>query len=166
MNNSTDISHLEQLIDEWRDSLYALAFFRIGDEGAAQDVVQEAFIRYYREQQRTTIVNAKAWLYRTTLNLAIDHLRRRPPIRAVPLAAALGKADDEQHALYEEFLRLEQLLAPLPADQAAVVRLHFTDDLSMSEIAEILCLPRDTVKSRYRYAMEKLRKIMNRKPNQ
>ena len=45
MNNSTDISHLEQLIDEWQDSLYALAFFRIGDEGAAQDVVQEAFIR-------------------------------------------------------------------------------------------------------------------------
>ena len=166
MNNSTDISHLEQLIDEWQDSLYALAFFRIGDEGAAQDVVQEAFIRYYRERQRTTIVNAKAWLYRTTLNLAIDHLRCRPPIRAVPLAAALGKADDEQHALHEEFLRLEQLLAPLPADQAAVVRLHFTDDLSMSEIAEILCLPRDTVKSRYRYAMEKLRKIMNCKPNQ
>ena len=166
MNNSTDISHLEQLIDEWQDNLYALAFFRIGDEGAAQDVVQEAFIRYYREQQRTTIVNAKAWLYRTTLNLAIDHLRRRPPIRAVPLASALDKADDEQHALHEEFLRLEQLLAPLPADQAVVVRLHFTDDLSMSEIAEILCLPRDTVKSRYRYAMEKLRKIMNCKPNQ
>ena len=166
MNNSTDISHLEQLIDEWQDSLYALAFFRIGDEGAAQDVVQEAFIRYYREQQLTTIANAKAWLYRTTLNLAIDHLRRRPLIRAVPLAAALGKADDEQHALHEEFLRLEQLLAPLPSDQAAVVRLHFTDDLSMSEIAEILCLPRDTVKSRYRYAMEKLRKIMNRKPTQ
>ncbi len=60
MNNSTDISHLEQLIDEWQDSLYALAFFRIGDESAAQDVVQEAFIRYYREQQRTTIVNATA----------------------------------------------------------------------------------------------------------
>ena len=46
MNKGTDIKQLEQLIDEWQDSLYSLAFFRLGDEGAAQDVVQEAFIRY------------------------------------------------------------------------------------------------------------------------
>ena len=41
-----------------------------------------------------------------------------------------------------------------------MVRLHFTDDLSMTEIAEVLGLSRDTVKSRYRYAMEKLRKML------
>ena len=66
----------------------------------------------------------------------------------------------ESDELYEEYLRLEQLLAPLPAEQAEVVRLHFTDDLSMAEIAEVLGLKRDTVKSRYRYAMEKLRKML------
>ena len=85
MSKSAEISHLEQLIDEWQDRLYSLAFFRLGDEGAAQDVVQEAFIRYHRERQRKVIANEKAWLYRTTLNLAIDYLRHRPPIRAVPL---------------------------------------------------------------------------------
>lgn len=157
MDKGTDILQLEQLIDGWQDRLYSLAFYRLGDEGAAQDVVQEAFIRYYSESQRTAITNAKAWLFRTTLNLAIDHLRRRPPIRAVPLNAAASKAE-ESDELYEEYLRLEQLLAPLPTEQAEVVRLHFTDDLSMAEIAEILNLSRDTVKSRYRYAMEKLRK--------
>lgn len=159
MNKGTDIRQLERVIDEWQDRLYSLAFFRLGDEGAAQDVVQEAFIRYYRESQQTTISNAKAWLYRTTLNLTTDHLRRRPPIRAVPLSAAASEAA-ESDELYEEYLRLEQLLAPLPAEQAEVVRLHFTDDLSMAEIAEVLGLKRDTVKSRYRYAMEKLRKML------
>ncbi|MBR5699237.1 MAG: RNA polymerase sigma factor [Prevotella sp.] len=163
MSKSTNINHLEQLIDEWQDSLYSLAFFRLGDEGAAQDVVQEAFIRYYRENQRTTIANAKSWLYRTTLNLTIDHLRRRPPIRAVPLSTALDKMDDEQRDLHEEYRRLEDLLTPLPDDQATVVRLHFTDDLSFSEIADILNISRDTVKSRYRYAMQKLRIIFNKR---
>ncbi len=126
MDKGTDILQLEQLIDGWQDRLYSLAFYRLGDEGAAQDVVQEAFIRYYSESQRTAITNAKAWLFRTTLNLAIDHLRRRPPIRAVPLNAAASKAE-ESDELYEEYLRLEQLLAPLPTEQAEEVRLHFTD---------------------------------------
>lgn len=100
MNKGTDIRQLERVIDEWQDRLYSLAFFRLGDEGAAQDVVQEAFIRYYRESQQTTISNAKAWLYRTTLNLATDHLRQRPPIRAVPLSAAASEAA-ESDELYE-----------------------------------------------------------------
>lgn len=160
MSKSTNISHLEQIIDKWQDSLFSLAFFRLGDEGAAQDVVQEAFIRYYRECLRVEIQNSKAWLYRTTLNLAIDHLRRRPPIRAVPLAAAIDREDENQRELHREYLRIEELLSPLPDDQAEVIRLHFTDDLSMAEIAEILHLSRDTVKSRYRYGMEKLKRRM------
>ena len=163
MSKSAEISHLEQLIDEWQDRLYSLAFFRLGDEGAAQDVVQEAFIRYHRERQRKVIANEKAWLYRTTLNLAIDYLRHRPPIRAVPLSAALDQMAEEQIALHEEYRRLEDLLAPLPDDQASVIRLHFTDDLSFSEIADILNISRDTVKSRYRYAMQKLRRIFNKR---
>lgn len=161
MRKDTNIRQLEKLIDEWQDSLYSFAFFRLGDEGAAQDVVQEAFIRYYRESQRTVIEKPKAWLYRTTMNLAIDHLRRRPPIRAVSLSAALQLEDESQRELYREYQRIEELLAPLPDEQATVVRMHFTDDLSMAEIAEILNLPRDTVKSRYRYAMEKLKQRLN-----
>ena len=159
MNKGTDIKQLEQLIDEWQDSLYSLAFFRLGDEGAAQDVVQETFIRYYRESQRTAITNAKAWLYRTTLNLVTDQLRRKPTIRAVQLSAANEIAEPSE--LFKEYLRLEDLLAPLPDEQAEVVRLHFTDDLSMAEIADILDISRDTVKSRYRYAMAKLRKNLS-----
>ena len=70
---------------------------------------------------------------------------------------------EEQIALHEEYRRLEDLLAPLPDDQASVIRLHFTDDLSLSEIADILNISRDTVKSRYRYAMQKLRRIFNKR---
>lgn len=160
MNKGTDIRHLEQLIDEWQDSLYSFVFFRLGDEGAAQDVVQEAFIRYYRESQRAKIRNPKAWLYRTTMNLAIDNLRRRPPIRAVPLSAALDHEDDGPDEHYREYRRIEDMLAPLPDNQATVVRLHFTDDLSMAEIAEILHISRNTAKSRFRYAMKKLKQTL------
>ncbi|MBR1468893.1 MAG: RNA polymerase sigma factor, partial [Prevotella sp.] len=151
-----DIKQLERTIDEWQDGLYSLAYFRLGDADSAQDVVQEAFIRYYNENRRNKIAHTKAWLYRTTLNLATDHLRQRRA--TMPLRAALEKSNDSEDALFREYLRIEEMLASLPEEQAAVVRLHFTDDLSFAEIADILGISRDTAKSRYRYALEKLRK--------
>ena len=79
---------------------------------------------------------------------------------------AINEQEDENHQeLYREYLRIEQLLAPLPEKQAAIVKMHFTDDLTFSEISDILGISRDTVKSRYRYAMEKLRKNMKKDNN-
>ena len=166
MNHNANIQQLEKLIDELQDSLFSFAFFRLGDEKESEDMVQEAFIRYYRENETNKIVYAKAWLYKTLHRLCVDHIRKRSPMKTVPLEAISNLEDETHQHLYREYMRIEQLLKPLPEEQATIVKMHFTDDLSMSEIAEILCLPRDTVKSRYRYAMEKLRKIMNRKPNQ
>ena len=58
----------------------------------------------------------------------------------------------------KEFRRIEKLLERLPEEQATVVKMRFTDDLSFVEIAAILGLSDNTVKSRYRYAIAKLRK--------
>lgn len=158
MNHSANIQQLEKLIDELQDSLFSFAFFRLGDEKESEDMVQEAFIRYYRENETNKIVYAKAWLYKTLHRLCVDHIRKRSPMKVVPLEAISNMEDETHQHLYREYMRIEQLLKPLPEEQATIVKMHFTDDLTFSEIADILGISRDTVKSRYRYAMNKLQK--------
>ena len=54
-------------------------------------------------------------------------------------------------------VRIEEMLSILPDNQATIVRMHFADDLSFVDIAAILGLSPNTVKSRFRYAINKLR---------
>ena len=82
-------------------------------------------------------------------------------MKTVPLEAISNMEDETHQYLYREYMRIEQLLKPLPEEQATIVKMHFTDDLTFSEIADILGISRDTVKSRYRYAMNKLQKEIN-----
>lgn len=162
MNQKANIKQIEKLIDELQDGLFSFAFFRLGDEKEAEDVVQEVFIRYFKENQKKLIAYPKAWLYKSLHRLCIDHVRKRPPTKLVSLEVINNKEDENHQELYHEYLRIEQLLAPLPDEQATIVKMHFTDDLTFSEISDILGISRDTVKSRYRYAMEKLRKNMKK----
>ena len=110
MNHSANIQQLEKLIDELQDSLFSFAFFRLGDEKESEDMVQEAFIRYYRENETNKIVYAKAWLYKTLHRLCVDHIRKRSPMKTVPLEAISNMEDETHQHLYREYMRIEQLL--------------------------------------------------------
>ena len=162
MNQKANIQQIEKLIDELQDGLFSFAFFRLGDEKEAEDVVQDVFIRYFKEHEKKHIAYPKAWLYKSLHRLCIDHVRKRPSTRMVPLETVKEKEDENQQELYREYNRIEQLLAPLPEEQATIVKMHFTDDLTFNEISNILGISRDTVKSRYRYAIQKLQKSMKK----
>jgi len=66
--------------------------------------------------------------------------------------------EDEKECMKECF-RIEEVLSNLPEEQAEVLRLKFVDDLNFVESAEILNENVNTVKSRYKYAIEKLKKL-------
>lgn len=158
-----DINELEQIIDEYQDKLYQFAFFRLGDYSQAQDVVQDAFVALYGERTRVRRDNLKAWLYRVVYNRCVSLHRQRQHRTMLPLsyAALLTETDEAQGDMDEgvrEYLRIERLVASLPEEQATVVKMRFTDGLSFVEIAAILGLSDNTVKSRCRYAIAKLRK--------
>src|SRR6187399_98349 len=82
-----DLDCFNQLVVRWERPIYALAYRTLGREEDARDVVQEAFLRAYRGL-RAFKGEAKfsSWLYRITLNLCRDWMRkeRRTPIVAVP----------------------------------------------------------------------------------
>ena len=122
---------------------YRHAFRLLGDEGAAEEVAQEAMLRLWRgaadwEAGRSL---ASTWLYRVTANLCTDRLRRRG--RERPLEAAGDPPDPAQDAgeALQEAARTEALrsaLAALPDRQRQAVMLRHLEGLSNPEIAAVM----------------------------
>ncbi|WP_418969925.1 sigma-70 family RNA polymerase sigma factor [Alistipes putredinis] len=97
----------------------------------------------------------------TTANRCCDyHRHRRNATLPTERAAALADDSGDQE-LREEYERIAGLLATLPEEQAEVIRLKTSDSLTFARIAEITGTTEATVKSRFRYGIGKLRKLIN-----
>lgn len=140
---------------------FRLAHALLGERGAAEDVVQEAFVRVLA--RRDALADPEAldgYVTRAVRNLAYNHLRRRKTAgvaqerleRAADPAAA--PADP---ALDEEAARAAAALAALPPEQREVVHLRVHEGLEFKTIAARTGVPLGTVHSRYRYALARLR---------
>ena len=134
------------------------------DMPAAEDCVQEAFVRALRAWPRwRPDAPAEAWLHRIAINVAISH-RRRERLRAIgEIVLHLGRpatspaADDS--AWSSELLTA---LRRLPPHQAAVIVLRFSHGYSNREIAVAFGVPESTVASRLAAAKAGLRKELER----
>lgn len=124
----------------------------------AEDIVQEAFVRFWRKQR--SIAN-RPLLFATVRSIALD-LLRRDVRRARREATAFLESeqiatpqfdteDDEQRALAGAVDRL-------PTDQREVLVMKIWNDLTFADIAEVLGISQNTAASRYRYALANLKK--------
>ena len=147
---------LEDAAERWSEALFRFAALRCASRSDAEDVVQEAFLRF--ATATTPVRNAKAYLFRMVANGCNDLLRRRRPTE--PLPPTLEDDPSEEHTLEAEARRLGTLLDRLPTEQAEVIRLHTFASMRFTEIAETLQLPASTVKSRFHYGIERLKKLM------
>jgi RNA polymerase sigma-70 factor (ECF subfamily) len=150
---------LERVIDQYQEGLFRFAFFRTGSADDSRDIVQGVFLKLYdRGASLVAIENMKSYLYRATTNACWDYHRRRQSRKTVPLDHARQVASDNDALTPEaEYQRINALLTTLPPEQAEVVRMRTTDELTFAEIGEILQIPEATAKSRFRYGIEKLR---------
>ena len=134
-------------------------------EEEARDLVQESFIRVWRNlDQYDPRFRFSTWLFRIAHNRLNDHwraARHRPaaPDDAEQRTARLADACTPELLAHEqdERLRLRQAMAELPQEQQEVLILRLEQELSLEEIGQITGVGRETVKSRLRYAMDKLR---------
>ena len=150
---------LERIIDEHQQQLFSFAFFRVGSYEVAQDIVQEVFIRFYENSRHLSAANnVKAYLLKTISNACTDYLRKNGKIQFVAIEKLENElTDEEEKSNLTEFLRIDEILSNLPAEQAEILQLKFVDSLNFVEISELLNVNVNTVKSRYKYAIEKLR---------
>lgn len=147
---------LGEWVDEWQESLFRYAFFRVGNRADAEDVVQDAFLK--AASTPAAIKNPKAYLFRTVTNGCIDSMKRKSKLLPIEQQMTAPSQSDEFEAQQEQ-QRIAQLLGRLPDKQAEVIRLHIHANLKFTEIAEVLEIPATTVKSRFTSGIERLKQL-------
>lgn len=159
-----DPAALACLYDRYAALIYGLVRRIVRDEGQAEDLVQEVFLRvwnrpYVYEPGRGSF---RAWLVSVAHHLAVDVIRRRRREASYRerLDPATGAPDPVEAALNEvEGAKVRSLLGRLPPDQRQVVELAYFEGLTHREIAERLGEPIGTVKTRLRLGIMKLRAL-------
>jgi len=168
-----DHDSFNQLIRRWERPIYALAFRVLGREDDARDVCQEAFLRAFRALPGFKgDAKFSSWLYRITLNLCRDWLRRkkRTPVVQAPEGIDLVELAAEQGPVesIEDLVARKQLsaavaaaMASLSDEQRTAIVLKEFHGLTFQEIADLQQIPLSTVKTRLYQGLSVLRRTLD-----
>ena len=138
--------------------LLAIARLILRDGELAEDAVQEALLRAWRQLPNLRDIDRfDAWLYRILVHAAADEAKRYRRFTATVRAIPSEPTTDDTGQLLADREELEQGFRRLSVDHRAVVVLHHFAGWTMAEIAVSLGIPVGTAKSRYHYAMTALR---------
>jgi RNA polymerase sigma-70 factor, ECF subfamily len=160
---SSDIEAFKQLYVMYGPRVKSYMIRQGADPDTADELAQETLLTVWRKASLyvSDKGSATTWIFTIARNLRIDRLRREVPWQELPEGhnetASEDVAPDEMVSDRERQVRVQAVMATLPADQQSVVTLSYLDGLSHSEIADKLGLPLGTVKSRMRLAYQKIR---------
>lgn len=153
------VAEFDVLIEVTQHRLVQFAYCRLHNLPDAEDVVQDVYVQVFRDRERhREIENVVPFLFRMVANRATDLLRKRNRQAKLPAGTASAGSD----AAGGDDRRIERLLDGLPKRQAAVVRLRIYGELSFDSVARSVGCSVPTVKSRFRYGIQKLRRMLER----
>lgn len=164
-----DLSAFNQLVLHYQGMAYNLAYRILGNADSAEDAVQDAFIKAFRNLGQYRGGSFKAWLLRIVTNVCYDqlrHLQRRPTDSMEDLAIDQeyagrlvdGAERPGEYALRQELaLVIQEGINQLPTEQRIVMVLADVEGLSYEEISQVMDTSLGTVKSRLSRARAKLR---------
>lgn len=165
-----DADSFNQLILRWERPIYALAYRVLGRDEDARDVCQEAFLRAFRALPGFKgQAKFSSWLYRITLNLCRDWIRRqrRSPVVSAPegvdiveLAGAQGPMESIEDLVARKQLSktVGEAMQYLPEEQRTAIILKEYHGLTFQEIADLQGCPLSTVKTRLYQGLSVLRR--------
>jgi RNA polymerase sigma-70 factor (sigma-E family) len=144
----------EEAFDELFPRAFSLARRLVGDSDVAEDIAAETLARAYAHWPRVaTLEYRDGWVLRVAANLAVDRVRRRPEIIAVPPAAPGPGADD----LVVLRVALVAALGSLPRRQRQAVALRYLGDLTDGQVAAALGISVGSVKTHIHRGLGALR---------
>jgi RNA polymerase sigma-70 factor (sigma-E family) len=146
----------DALYREQAPRLVRLAFLLTGGSGAAEELVQDAFLQVH--QRWETIEHPAAYLRTTVVHGAASHRRRR----VLELAKGYERRSEAVDGMAEPADDLRAALARLPDRQRAAVVLRYYEDLPDAEIAALLGCRVPAVKSLLHRALQELREVVER----
>jgi RNA polymerase sigma-70 factor (ECF subfamily) len=166
----------EILVARHKRGLYNFLLRSVHDRSRSEEMLQEVFLRVIRAKDRyQRTARFTTWIYTIARNLCVDESRRQKFRRTVPLEAKRrGHGDEEGQSILDvteakqvaldaesEAPKVRERVAAaiegLPDDQREVFMMRQFGGLSFKQIGEAVGAPENTVKSRMRYALEKLR---------
>ena len=135
---------IQDAAERYQDSVFRAAFFLCKNRQDAEDICQETFLAYYSsDMEFDSEEHIRAWLLRTAMNKAKNILRQFWRRNSEPLSEFYEIADEEP-AEYEELL---ETVLSLPARCRAIIHLYYYEDYPVKDIARILGIQENTVKS-------------------
>jgi RNA polymerase sigma-70 factor (ECF subfamily) len=157
------------LYDRFASRVYGLGIVMLGNDAAAQDLVQDTFVKLWRNADRYDATRGKleTWVLLVARSLAIDALRRRVldsrSLRALgpPEEADAAPGPDEIAETGDLAERARRAMRRLSAEQRAALELAYFGGKTSAEVAELEGIPIGTAKTRIRSALLRLREAMS-----
>jgi RNA polymerase sigma-70 factor, ECF subfamily len=166
-----DESTFEQLLKKYIKPVYNFLYQLTSDKSALDDLTQITFIKAWKNIRKFDKKRSfKTWLFTIAKNTAYDYFKKK---KTIPFSNftdeegnnKLENISDENIIPDELLMRtdaadvLEKKLRELPEHYRLILNLHYKEDFSLSEIAEILKIPYNTAKSQHQRGLIKLKKL-------
>lgn len=158
-----DATAFETLYGRYRQQLYGYFRRHVSDEPTANDLYQGCWEKVItardRYRQRSPF---RAWLFHIAHNHLVDHYRARRSMAPLPesLADDADREPPEAVADADRMAAFRAALATLPEEQREALSLRLDGGLSQAEVAKVTGVGKETVKSRLRYGIQKLREAL------
>lgn len=154
----------EILVRRYEKKLCALAWRMLHNRADVEDVVQEAFVKAYRSLGKFRgDAQFSTWLYRITVNLILNRLRRGSKMREVDLDMdRMESPSNPKSAVRQKEVQAAAARAidDLPPRQRVIFHMRYEEGRSHAEIARVLALSEGAVKASYHHAVAKLRESL------
>lgn len=152
------------LYSKYWKQVFNAAYKRLNDPEKAQDIAQDVFVQLWIRGTKTPIENLPAYLTIAARNGVFKHMEREDKFQPMPeninqVESPLDRADAE--VLHAEFLAaFNQLIDTLTSQQRIIFKMRFEDELSSSQIADILQISPKTVRNQLGKALATLRSAL------
>lgn len=157
---------LRRIYEKYKEDSLGLAVALLNDISSAEDVVHDVFVSFAQSVGTFNLTGSlKSYLLTCVANRARDRNRKRcrsdSTIEAAEEISSEAIGPERSAMCNEESQQLINLLSKLPYDQCEVIVLHLHHGLKFWEIAKLQCVSVNTIQSRYRYGLNKLRSMLD-----
>jgi len=163
-----DQSAFAYLYDNYSGALFGIIYKLIENKEAAEDVLQEAFIKIWNNFSNYDSVKGRlfTWMLNLTRNLTIDTIRSKDYKKQSKIRNSDNSVDsisDNTNAASFDALGVRKHLTLLKNDQRQIIDLAYFEGLTQDQISKQLAIPLGTVKTKMRTAILELRKLLQNK---
>lgn len=147
-------------IEKYYDRIYRFCYYKVNNRALAEDLTQEAFLRYMGSGDRAK--EPERYLYTIARNLCIDHYKSAKEISQ--LDEEIEDSSDFENKTLER-IRLEEAISKLDEDEKELVNLRLMNDEPYSEISKIMGISRFAAHRKLEAAKKKLKSYLEKGEN-